>query len=685
MLRTEIPVGGRLRFFIRHWEKITNDQWVLSILKNGYKLEFLKIPLFQGIRKTKISPENVDILKNEVDTLLQKDAIEKVSPKNSHSGFYSTFFVVPKKSGKMRPILNLRPLNQYLQKKHFKMDTLSKVLNLVKANDWAISLDLSDAYLHVPLFPEHRKYLRFCIQGQVYQWKVLCFGPTSAPRVFTKIMSVVVAHLRTLSIRLSAYLDDWFVLNQKNQMLVQDRETCLDLLLSLGFIINKSKSVLIPTQCIVHIGGMFQMRQAIVTPTPERISKIELAIQKLTQGQILARDYLHLLGLMASCIDLIPNARLYMRPIQLHLLSFWKPSKQSLDIKIPCTQHLVSHLQWWLQTANTLKGRSLRPIQANITITTDASLKGYGGHININQQVFQGVWTDKEKQLHINNLELEAVARTLKHYLNVIQGQNVLIRCDNTTVVQYINKQGGTKSPQMCFKTWDLWNWVLKHNIHMRAAHIAGKMNVLADHLSRVTIRQTEWTLNRQVVQQVFSRLGYPLVDLFASVDNRQTEIFCTWFPNNRALALDALTISWENMFAYAFPPLCLIPKLLSHMQQFRNCRLILIAPMWPRRHWYTEVLQNLVDFPIKLPIIPNLLSQPKTNIQHPNPEIFNLTAWLLSTEISEKKVFQKKLANYYKHRGEQVPRETIPVSLGNSVAGVLNGISIPIQHLFVK
>ena len=103
----------------------------------------------------------------------------------------------------MRPIINLKPLNGYLKKTHFKMDTLSKVLNLVKTGDWAISLDLKDAYLHVPMFHTHRKYLRFCIQNQCYQFKVLCFGPTSAPRVFTKIVSVVAAYLRTLGIRLA--------------------------------------------------------------------------------------------------------------------------------------------------------------------------------------------------------------------------------------------------------------------------------------------------------------------------------------------------------------------------------------------------------------------------------------------------------------------------------------------------
>ena len=275
------------------------------------------------------------------------------------AGFYSTFFLVPKKNGKMRPVLNLRPLNRYLQKNHFKMDTMSKVLNLVKPKDWAISLDLTEAYLHIPLFPKHRKYLRFCIAGQCFQWKCLCFGPTSAPRVFTKIVSVVAAHLRAQNIRLASYLDDWLAVNQIRRQLLQDREKCLNRLISLGFIINKEKSELIPKQQITYIGGLFLFDQEIVTPTPDRIKKLESAVKNIYQGQNQAKDFLHLLSLIASCLELIPNARLFMRPIQLHLLCFWKPSSLDLETRIPVTQHLKSHLQWWLNSVNTMRGRSL--------------------------------------------------------------------------------------------------------------------------------------------------------------------------------------------------------------------------------------------------------------------------------------------------------------------------------------
>lgn len=376
--KIHIPVGGRLTHFLQEWEQITQDQWVLSIIKDGYKLEFLQKPPFQGIKKTVVSTKNLDILNLEINSLLEKGAIEKVPVKERMTGFYSTLFLVPKKNGQMRPVINLKPLNQYLRKQHFKMDTISKVLNLVKQGDWAISLDLKDAYFHIKVFKNHRKYLRFSVQGQVYQFKALCFGPTSSPRVFTKVVSVVAAHLRKQNIRLAVYLDDWMCVNQFQQKLVIDREIMLNLLVRLGFLINHEKSSLIPNQTITYLGAVFKFDQGLVLPTQDRIQSLFLSVQKVMNGMVTARHYMEVLGKMASCLELIPNARLFMRPVQLHLLRNWTPSKMSLDFQIQCTPNLKVHLKWWLSLANIMQGRSLKQNQTSVTITTDASKSGWG-------------------------------------------------------------------------------------------------------------------------------------------------------------------------------------------------------------------------------------------------------------------------------------------------------------------
>ena len=76
-----------------------------------------------------------------------------------------------------------------------------------------------------------------------------------------------------------------------------------------------------------------------------------------------------------------------------------------------------------------------------MTLTTDASSTwGWGGHMN--NLTVQGRWSFFEQLQHINCLEMEAVMRSLNHFLPHLQNKNVLIRTDNTTVVQYINKRG---------------------------------------------------------------------------------------------------------------------------------------------------------------------------------------------------------------------------------------------------
>ena len=143
---------------------------------------------------------------------------------------------------------------------------------------------------------------------------------------------MIAAHVRAPNIRLAAYLDDWFVVNQNKQMLMEDREKTLNLLINLGFIVNLEKSNLIPTQTITYIGAMFCLKEGIVRLALERITKLLSEIENILkmESQATVRDFLHLLVIMASCIELIPNARLFMRPIQLHLLFHWKPSSQIL-------------------------------------------------------------------------------------------------------------------------------------------------------------------------------------------------------------------------------------------------------------------------------------------------------------------------------------------------------------------
>ena len=138
--------------------------------KKGYKIPFIRKPFLSPtpvfLRQTE-SPA----LEEEVKELLLKGAVEKINPEDP--GFYSQIFLVPKKNGKLRLIIDLSKLNSFLNIQSFKMETANKVRQSILPNDWAFSLVLTDAYLHVPIHWRSRKYLRFCIKGQTFQFKAL--------------------------------------------------------------------------------------------------------------------------------------------------------------------------------------------------------------------------------------------------------------------------------------------------------------------------------------------------------------------------------------------------------------------------------------------------------------------------------------------------------------------------------
>ena len=136
----------------------------------------------------------------------------------------------------------------------------------------------------------------------------------------------------------------------------------------------------------------------------------------------------------------------------------------------------------------------------------------------------KGLWSDREKRLHINVLELKAVSLALRDFKDQCQNQTVLVATDNSTVVAYINKQGGTHSAEMCSLLWKIMTWCHHYRITLKARHIPGCLNVMADLLSRSNqVQSTEWSLHPQVFKQICQKWFTPHVDLYASEPQTST------------------------------------------------------------------------------------------------------------------------------------------------------------------
>ncbi|KAI2646582.1 enzymatic polyprotein [Labeo rohita] len=169
----------------------------------------------------------------------------------------------------------------------FKMLTINQVVSQIRSEDWFVMIDLKDAYFHVSILPQHRKFLRFAFRGKAYQYRVLPFGLALSPRTFTKCVDAALAPLRLRGIRTLSYIDDWLILAQSEHMAVQHRDVVLAHLKKLGLRLNAKKSVLSPLQKITYLGVVWDSTTMQARLSPARIESILTAVTRVKEGQSL--------------------------------------------------------------------------------------------------------------------------------------------------------------------------------------------------------------------------------------------------------------------------------------------------------------------------------------------------------------------------------------------------------------
>ena len=576
-------------------------------------------PLFQELRQ-------------QVDILLEKRAIEPVSLETP--GFYSRLFLAPKKGGEWRPVIDLSALNRYLDAPHFRMETAASIVQATVPGMWATSLDLKDAFFHIPIAPAFRKFLRFRVDDRGYQFRALPFGLTMSPFVFTKVLAPVGAFARTHGLDLHLYLDDWILLMSSEETSDKATQWLLQLSQALGLLVNIPKCDLTPAQVYQFLGILFDLLAGQAKPTQERVDKMWSISRPFLSGKPMsAVSWQCLLGHMTSLERLIPLARLHMRPLQFCLKDQWSAVTDPPTSLIIMSASAREALLWWMTPAHLLRGVPLQPSHPEIRLFTDASTFGWGAHIDLDQ--VGGQWSPPWLACHINVLETRAVLLALRHFLPRLTGHHVIVMSDNTTVIGQIKNQGGTQSRDLFNLIQEIYQLADQNQLVLSARHIPGHLNVIADRLSRShQILPGEWTLCPQVLRQLWRLWGSPHVDMFATTDNARLPTFVSPLPEPGAWETDALSFSWTGLWAYAYPPTPLIPRVLEKVRS-EECEIILIAPAWPTQAWFPALLRLLVDHPRCLPSRRTLLKQ-GNNTFHTNPQMLSLHAWRLSSRPCE-------------------------------------------------
>ena len=263
---TNLPVGPRLQNFWQTWLNLGAGPKVVQILREGYTLPFRTWPNLTRsptVISCYVNPHRNSYQLEALHQLMDKNAVELVHNQRS-LGFFNRLFLVPKPNKKWKPILDLSKLNIFLKTETFKMETPETIRTSLQQGEWVTSIDFKDAYFHIPIQEQSRKYLR-----------ALPFGLSTAPLEFTVVAKEVKLMATREGIRLHQYLDDWLVRASSHQDCLQRTQVLVKMCQKLGWLVNLEKSELEPKQVFDFVGYQFDLRSGRVRPTPERWQNLQ--------------------------------------------------------------------------------------------------------------------------------------------------------------------------------------------------------------------------------------------------------------------------------------------------------------------------------------------------------------------------------------------------------------------------
>ena len=275
--------------------------------------------------------------------------------------------------------------------------------------------------------------MRFYVQGRPYQFKALPFGLSTAPMEFTLVAKEVKLMALQRGIRIHQYLDDWQVRATFHQTCLQHTQTLVALCQELGRLVNKEKSELDPKQAFNFIGYQFDLKEGKVRPTPEHWQALIDKIQT-----ILSSPAVHVPHRASDSHRKAspPRSTAYETHTvaleeQLEGTRITRKGDTSSQVAPPPIKVVAGRRQCATRsTIETCSANFYRGIKRRV----GCSLK---------RAYCKGNWSLPESKLYINHLELKAVFLALKEFQDLISNNIVLVATDNTTVVAYINKEGG--------------------------------------------------------------------------------------------------------------------------------------------------------------------------------------------------------------------------------------------------
>ena len=527
-------VQGRLRQNVSFWKDILHAPApVIDCIENGYRLPLKFLPPPHSLSNHLSTGNHRKFVDEAVQSLLLNRCVVRV---DSKPHVCSPLSVVSNSSGKLRLVLNLRYLNQFLHVTKFKYKDLRVAALIFEREEYMFKFDLKSGYHHVDVHPEHQQYLGFSWDtsgiSQYFVFAVLPFGLSTACYVFTKLMRPMVRYWRDKGLKAIVYLDDGIIAVKGETAALEASTQVKQDLESAGFVTNTEKSFWVPSKELEWLGFQIDLHKGEFKVPQVKLEKLKVLLRKIHDA----------CSVQARCL---------------------------------AGQHI------WP-----------RPSAVRV-VYSDASSIGYGGYVvEHGNLVANGHWSASDAEQSSTWRELKAVRLVLESFQSKLENERVRWFSDNQNVVRIVLH--GSRVPALQVEALAIFAVCVANHIRIEPEWIPRKQNELADYYSRL-IDYNDWRLNPAVFKWLDYVWGPHTVDRFADHLNAHTQRFNSrfWVPGSEAV--DTFTCNWSEENNWWYPPVYLIPRVIRHAQ-LTKARGTLIVPQWPSAPYWPLLFPNGSD-----------------------------------------------------------------------------------------
>ncbi|KAH7822301.1 uncharacterized protein MONOS_6432 [Monocercomonoides exilis] len=454
--------------------------------------------------------------------------------------FRNNIFLVKKKSGAWHQILDYRPLNAAMKRLHFKCESERTVEHLIQKDDYAIILDLAQAYYLIRVSPDLKQYLSFRFEGTDYSFEGMPFG----------------------------FIRSVFGINQEPSDIVFGK-----LVIN---IYHKDKCQLKPTRRFTYLGFDWDTEEFTARLVKDRafsfVALLNLWEKKSIRAkQVRMKDFASLIGKKNAVRFIRQDASLRMVALHHLLQKNVKTSGWSWRMKMNAS--VLKELREWKWILNLNKPRQLQTVfSAQATLTTDASELAMGATLRINNRILD--WNAKlhkyARSKSSNHREQLAMLLAHHDFSQIIRTNKISqlqLRSDNSSVVFNINRWNVGKNLRSVLRK--IWKWKEATKVQMKAQHLSGTRNNRAYAISRIE-RAKDYTIKERTFKKVISLTKVkPTLDAFAAHHNHMLD---RWYGVGSPMHKDMLSVPWSQECVLAHPPIPLIPMVIrkAHRKELK-------------------------------------------------------------------------------------------------------------------